>query len=228
MCGRYTATASPEELQEAFSITRIVPQLTPRWNLAPTQNAPVVFWDQGRHLDLFRWGLIPHWAKEPRIGAKTINARAETLEDLNTFRDSFRRRRCLVPATGFYEWKRNGSAKTPIHIHKLGGGVFAFAGLWDHWQSPEGVLLRTFTIITTAPNALLEPIHDRMPAILAADEYEAWLRPDTDLVEVHRLLKPYPGHDFETVPVSSRVNSVAVDSADLVAPVVAPVQGRLF
>lgn len=228
MCGRYASTASSKEIEATFSITRITPQVRPRWNLAPTQDAPVVLYEGERKMELLRWGLIPSWAKTASIGAKTINARAETLVEKSAFKEAFRRRRCLVPTTGFYEWKRSGTTKTPMFIREADGHVFAFAGLWEEWLNAEGVPVRTFTIITTPPNALLKPIHDRMPAIIQRKHYETWLKPDGNVREIQALLAPHAEGDLVAVPVSSKVNSVALDEPGLVVPVEVPEQHQLL
>ena len=172
-----------------------------------------------RKLELFQWGLIPSWAKDPKIGNKMINARAETLAEKPSFRSALKRRRCLVVADGFYEWKKTGAAKTPMFIQLKDGRPFAFAGLWEVWQPPDGSLIKTCTIITTEPNALMADIHNRMPAILSPEAYDLWLTPgELSADAVLPLLKPYDPTQMKATPVSARVNSPAVDAPELVLP----------
>ena len=162
-----------------------------------------------------RWGLIPYWAKDPSIGARTINARAETVAARPAFRESLERRRCLIPADGFYEWKRSRRAKQPFCFQVGDGEMFAFAGLWDRWRSPDGTLIESCTILTTTPNRLLGDIHDRMPVILSPDDYDLWLDPGmTNTASAVDLLKPYDAALMTAYPVSARVNAVANDDAE--------------
>jgi putative SOS response-associated peptidase YedK len=176
MCGRYSITTPVEGMQRAFGFPER-PNLKPRYNLAPTQEAPIVRLgeDGRRHLASLRWGLIPSWAKEAAIGNKMINARAESLVEKPSFRGPLKSRRCLVPADGFYEWMKTDGAKQPYRIGLADGGVFAFAGLWDRWVPPGQEALETFTIITTGANELVAPIHDRMPVMLDPAAYDLWL-----------------------------------------------------
>ena len=220
MCGRFTLTVNPDELQQQFGLSQPPPtELAPRFNIAPSQAVAVVTNNPERTLELFRWGLIPSWAKDPKIGNKLINARAETLAEKPSFRSALKRRRCLVVADGFYEWKKDGTVKTPMYIQLKDGRPFAFAGLWEVWQPPDGSLVRTCTIITTEPNSLLASIHNRMPVILPPQAYDQWLTPgDLQSVEALSLLKPYDAAQMKATPVSSRVNSPAVDSPELVLP----------
>ncbi len=179
MCGRFTLTINPDELQQQFGLSEAPPtQLAPRYNIAPTQAVAVIANNSDRKLELFQWGLIPSWAKDPKIGSKMINARAETLAEKPSFRTALKRRRCLVVADGFYEWKKTGSGKTPMYIQLKDGQPFGFAGLWEAWQSPDDGLIKTCTIITTTPNALLAEIHYRMPVILPREAYDTWLAPE--------------------------------------------------
>jgi len=225
MCGRFTLTVDPGELQQQFGLKEPPPaELAPRFNIAPSQAVAVVANNADRALELFQWGLIPSWAKDPKIGNKLINARAETLAEKPSFRNALKRRRCLVVADGFYEWKKEGgdprgAGKTPMYIQLNDGRPFAFAGLWEVWQPPDGGLLKTCTIITTEPNALLAPIHNRMPAILPPGAYDKWLTPaELPSAEAMKLLRPYDPAQMKVVPVSSRVNSPAVDTPELVLP----------
>ena len=223
MCGRFTLTINPDELQQQFGLSEAPPaQLAPRYNIAPTQAVAVIANNSNRKLELFQWGLIPSWAKDPKIGSKMINARAETLAEKPSFRTALKRRRCLVVADGFYEWKKTGSGKTPMYIQLKDGQPFGFAGLWEAWQSPEDGLIKTCTIITTTPNELLAGIHDRMPVILPREAYDVWLAPEElPAVETLPLLQPYDGAQMRVRPVSTLVNSPAVDSAELIQPVAA-------
>lgn len=219
MCGRYTQTASVKELRERFQITASdILELKPRYNIAPTQDAPVVIEDGGRALKQFRWGLIPSWAKDPAIAHKLINARAETIAEKPSFRKPFQSRRCLVVADGFYEWRRLAAgAKEPLRAVLPSREPFAMAGLWDLWKSPEGKEVRTFTIITTAPNEIMRPIHDRMPVILPRDAEGTWLDPTTPPKILTNLLMPWAG-PLETYAVSPIVNSPRNESAACAEP----------
>ena len=220
MCGRFTLTVDPADLQDAFGLSEPPPAgLLPRYNIAPSQAVAVVANTGGGKLELFRWGLIPSWAKDEKIGYKLINARAETLREKPSFRAALKRRRCLVLADGFYEWKRAGQSKVPMYLTLKDGRPFAFAGLWETWKSPEGKLIRSCTIITTAPNALVEKIHDRMPAILPPPARAAWLAPDELPAEqVLPLLKPLAAAQMKAIAVSSLVNNPRFDSPECVVP----------
>ncbi len=222
MCGRYSLTTAPEALRRLFDFDA-GPNLEPRYNIAPTQSAPVVratAGGAGRELAMARCGLIPSWAKDASFGNKTINARSETVTEKPSFRGAFRRRRCLVPADGFYEWRREGEIKQPYRIGMKDGQAFAFAGLWETWQGPEGgEAVESFTILTTEANRKLRPIHPRMPVILAPESYETWLdaSPDSAAWAVS-VLKPFADQPMAFYRVSTRVNSVANDDADCIAP----------
>jgi putative SOS response-associated peptidase YedK len=210
MCGRYTLSTPADVLAELFEL-EVVPALRPRYNIAPTQNAPIVrSKGESRKLDLLRWGLIPHWAKEKSMGNRMINARSETVADKPSFRSSFKRQRCLVPADGFYEWKIDGSVKQPYHIRLKDGRPFAMAGLWSRWQDPEGEDILTYTILTTEPNPLLADIHNRMPVILPPDAYDIWLG-ESSREDLQALLQSYPAADMEAGPVSRLVNNPTHD-----------------
>jgi putative SOS response-associated peptidase YedK len=222
MCGRYSFAVEDALIRERFGIRVHTAIYKARYNCAPTQNLAVIANNAPDTLNYFRWGLIPSWAKESSIGSKLINARAETLLEKPSFRNPFRSRRCLVPATGFFEWKRNGKdtpwrVPEPFHIGLKNGGPFSFAGLWDQWVSPDGAIIHSFTIITTSPNKLTEQIHDRMPVILHRDDEQRWIspRPDTSLAE---LLKPYPAELMEAWPVSKLVNSPVNDTSQILEP----------
>ena len=210
MCGRYTISTPADVLAELFDLD-VVPELVARYNVAPTQKAPVVTeQDGGRKLDLMRWGLVPHWAKDRSIGSRLINARSETVAEKPAFRGSFRNQRCLVPADGFYEWKKEGAIKQPYLIRLKSGAPFAIAGLWSRWQDPEGEELLTYTLLTTAPNSLLASIHNRMPVIVPPEAFASWLG-HSDRGELESLLLSHPAEAMEAGPVSRLVNSPAHD-----------------
>jgi putative SOS response-associated peptidase YedK len=206
MCGRYTLSTPAGRLAEEFQLDSTV-EIPPSYNVAPTQQVAAVLEDEGgRRLEMLRWGLVPSWADDPDIGARMINARSETAPEKPSFRRAFRGRRCLIAADGFYEWKREEGGKQPYYFRMQDGRPFAFAGLWESWDKGGGELL-TCAILTTRPNSVAEEIHDRMPAILPHDAYNAWLDPDADREELGELMIPYPGDDLETYPVSRFVNS---------------------
>lgn len=222
MCGRFTLTVDPANLQEAFAGFTFLPKFAPRFNIAPSQPILAIPNDGKLAADFFVWGLIPSWAKDPSIGARLINARAETLAEKPSFRGCFKYKRCLILADGFYEWKTIPGSKTkiPHYIFLKSRAPFAFAGLWDEWHSPDGGFLRSAAIITTAPNELMAPIHNRMPVILRPADYAQWLdaspRAPADLLP---LLQPFPADEMSAYPVSTLVNSPSNDRAELVVPV---------
>ncbi len=209
MCGRYAASRSPEDLVEEFEVDDRPEQVLPAsYNVAPTQQVAAVLEEEGeRRLEMLKWGLVPSWADDPEIGARMINARSETAAEKPSFRSAFRRRRCLIAADGFYEWKRENGGKQPYYFHMQEGRPFAFAGLWESWEKGGHGALRSCAILTTRANSVLDGIHDRMPVILPSESYDAWLDPDADREELAELLIPYPGDDLETYPVSRFVNS---------------------
>jgi putative SOS response-associated peptidase YedK len=221
MCGRFTLFESEKALSREFGVSGI-PPLSPRYNIAPSQSVAAVreaHAGTGRELVLLRWGLIPSWSKDPAIGNRLINARAETAREKPSFRNAFRRHRCLIPASGFYEWQRQERGKQPHFVRMRDGKPFAFAGLWDRWESPDKDVIETCTILTTAANAVLAPIHDRMPVILPREAYARWLDPalqETD--SLGPLLAPFPPDDLVAFPVSSRVNIPSVDDERCIAP----------
>lgn len=222
MCGRFTLTVDPADLQEVFNLSAPPPaELAPRFNIAPSQHVAVIANNNHSALELFKWGLVPSWAKDPKIGNRMINARAETLAEKPSFRTALKRRRCLVLADGFYEWKREGKVKTPMFIRLKEKSPFAFAGLWEVWGPKDDPArqIRSCTIITTAPNRLMEQIHDRMPVILPPTAYEAWLSPDDLPAEkALPLLKPFADDQMHAYAVSTRVNSPAFDSPECILP----------
>jgi putative SOS response-associated peptidase YedK len=218
MCGRYELNITPGRIETLFQLKHSPEAIAARYNIAPSQVLPVCRLDKGggRELASMKWGLIPFWAKDPKIAYKTINARAETVDTSPAFRDAFKSHRCLIPATGFYEWQMRPGAKQPFHIGMQDGEPFAFAGLWSYWKPPEGDPLLTYTIITTHPNELCAKIHDRMPVILDAADYTGWLNDTPDRAQ--SLLRPYPADEMKAHMVSTRVGNVKNDDADLTEP----------
>ncbi len=219
MCGRYASNTPPDLMRQIFRTSNVLPNIPARYNIAPTQDVPVIRRnpESGEHsLDLLRWGLIPHWANDTGIGAMLINARAEGLTERPAFREAFRRRRCLVPATAFYEWRRGTKPKQPFAVRRRDGRPLAFAGLWENWKTPEGQWLRSFTIITVPANELLALLHERMPAILEEADYALWLGDQpAEPEQLLALLRPFPAELLETYPVSPAVNSVRTDDSSL-------------
>jgi len=221
MCGRFTLTIDPNHLQEAFPWADFPEDLSPRYNIAPSQPIAVIPNTGDNTVSMYKWGLIPSWSKDPAIGDRMINARAESLAEKPSFRNAYRRRRCLILADGFYEWKQNPSLKSkqPVYIRIKSERPFAFAGLWEIWKSPDGSEIRSCTIITTQPNSLLEPIHNRMPVILPPNAYNLWLASeDRQPAQLNDLLIPYPSDEMIAFPVSKMVNSPQTDSPDLIKP----------
>lgn len=219
MCGRFSLAQSAETIAQIFQLPEI-PNLIPRYNIAPTQQIGTILQKTQRQFQWMRWGLIPSWAKDPGIGNKLINARDETLTEKPSFRKAFKHRRCLIIADGFYEWQKVDNRKQPYYLQMQDGKPFAFAGLWDTWQPPEGEEIVSCTIITTNANSLAEPIHDRMPVILAPDSYERWLDPtSTDPQTLQELLKPYDSKAMKATPVSSAVNNPGNEKPECIAPI---------
>ena len=221
MCGRYSETVDPMELAAVLSIDLCTYEFTPRTMIAPTQTAPVILRENGRtELRSMRWGLIPHWADDEKIGSKLINARSETAAQKPAFREAWRQRRCLIPADGFYEWKREGKAKKPMLITANPGGLFAFAGLWETWKQPDGSWLLTCAIITTSANEFMTSIHDRMPVILPREFEASWLDPEEqDTAMLSELLLPYDSDRMEGYEVSTLVNSPRNNFPEVIEPV---------
>lgn len=224
MCGRYSSTNPLDVILEYFLIHDVRPEVEegyrPRFNVAPSQPVLVVGLSQGeRAAAMHRWGLIPSWAKDPAIGSKMINARSETVAQRPAYREAFRRRRCLIPADGLYEWKRVGKAKQPFRFTLRDASPFAFAGLWEEWRAPDNTAIRSCTILTTEPNELIEPVHNRMPVILPVEAYDTWLNPHTEPEELMTLLSPYPADAMVAYPVSTQVNSPFNDDPSLIEPI---------
>ena len=223
MCGRYVITSAPDAIRALFRYPE-QPDFPPRYNVAPTQPVPIVRLHEGvRGFALVRWGLIPAWVKDPRNFTLLINARGETVAEKPAFRNAMRRRRCLFPADGFYEWKPDGARKRPYFIRPRGGGPIAFAGLWETWAGPNGEEVDTACIVTTAANRTLAAIHDRMPVVIAPEAFDLWLdSAHVDATTAAALIAPAPDGLFEAYEVSTAVNRAANDSAALIAPVGSP------
>jgi putative SOS response-associated peptidase YedK len=221
MCGRFAQQRPTAELAVLFDAEPLVDDPGGHFNLAPTDPAAVVV-ERGdrRAITTYRWGLLPFWATDPRGAARRINARAETVATSPAFADSFRRRRCIVPADGFYEWQRDGSVRRPFYIRRRDGGPLALAGLWSGWRDPAtDTVRRTFAIVTTTPNEPIARLHDRMPVVLEPGAWKLWLDPDlADVGELHGLLRPSPGDAIEIVPVRPLVNDVRNDGPELIVP----------
>ncbi len=229
MCGRYTILHSADAVAERFGVEPLPFEDGPRYNIAPSQGVPIIVEDRGeRRLLLAHWGLVPFWAKDPSIGSRLINARAETLAEKASFKYALSRRRCLIPADGFYEWQRAATGTQPYYIRRKDTDLFAMAGLWETWESPDGSPLVSCTIITVEPNEVVSPLHNRMPAILLPDEESRWLAdvrgaragpgggssPEEVLLQ---LLRPYPAALMEAYRVSRYVNSPANDGPACIA-----------
>lgn len=221
MCGRFTLITPAEALAEQFQLFEI-PSLAPRYNIAPTQPVAAVRrvpGDGQRELVLLRWGLVPFWAKDPGIGARMINARSETVAEKPAFRAAFRRRRCLVPADGFYEWRRLERGKQPFYVRLRDERPFAFAGLWERWEGPDETAIDSCTLLTTEPNDLIRPVHSRMPVILSPKDYDLWLDPGVQKAELLQpLLRPYPSEGMLAYPISTWVNKPKNDSPRCIEP----------
>jgi len=225
MCGRFVSASPPDEIAKYFGAAAPEQALDPSYNVAPTNDVYVVMEDGGaRKVDALHWGFVPHWAKNPSIGSKMINARAETVATKNAFKPSLKKRRCIIPADGFFEWQKieGQKKKQPMFIHRPDDQPLAFAGLWTIWRNPEvpGEELHSCTIITTEANSTMEPIHNRMPVILDQADWDQWLDPDNDdLDTLGKLLVPAPPKLIEVFPVSTDVNNVRNKGPELIARV---------
>ncbi|MEX0269236.1 SOS response-associated peptidase [Leptolyngbyaceae cyanobacterium UHCC 1019] len=221
MCGRYTQRQSADAIAKQFQL-KTVPDSPPRYNIAPTQLIAAVTQPKPssqRRFRVFQWGLVPFWVKDASLGAKPINARAETVAQKPSFRAAFRHRRCLILADGFYEWQRVGSAKQPHFFHLQDDQPFAFAGLWEQWESPQNEILETCTILTTEANEVVRPVHRRMPVMLHPDDYDQWIDPSLNVSsQLLPLLRPYPADEMAAYPVSKKVNRVSSDRPECIEP----------
>ena len=221
MCGRFTQSSSLDEIAAALEVAKMVADKSrPRYNIAPTQDVAAVRETSGeREMRVLKWGLVPAWAKDVEIGSRLINARAETVTEKPSFREAFKRRRCLIPSDGFYEWKREGTRKQPYYFRMKDERPFAFAVLWERWEGKGQMVIESCTILTTAANEVLAPVHDRMPVIIAPENYEPWLdmrQSATD--QLLPLLRPYPAAEMTSFPVSVAVNNPRSEGAELIAP----------
>lgn len=218
MCGRFTLHHTTETLIEYFSIDQIAVAFKPRYNIAPSQPVSIIVQQQHRNMEAFHWGLVPSWAKDSKMGARLINARAETVAEKPAFRAAFKRRRCLIPASGFYEWHQQGKEKIPMYIRLSNNHPFAFAGLWDEWYGPNGEVLHSCTILTTQANAFMRSLHQRMPVIFEPRQANAWLNNHSENSHVlHSLLQPYTG-SLEAHPVTKQVNIPTFDTPECIIP----------
>lgn len=221
MCGRYVLSVDPATIQQAFDLTS-VPEFPPRFNIAPTQMLPVISNEARDEATLMRWGLIPSWAKDAKIGSSLINARAESVAEKPAFRAALKRRRCIIPATGFYEWKKDADEnKTPLYIQVKDTPIFAMAGLWEVWREPAtGELIKTYSILTTDANDFMSSIHTRMPVILSPEDFDTWLQKEEVSADVLKpLMKPFTAGSMQAYEVSKAVNRPANDSPLLLEPV---------
>lgn len=217
MCGRFAQRSDPKRLAREFKIAE-VPDVAARYNIAPTQDIlSIRRADDDREAVFLKWGLVPSWAKDALIGAKLINARSETVTEKPSFREAFKKRRCIIPADGFYEWQRTNSKKQPYFFRMQDEHPFGFAGLWEKWKAIDGQVLETCTILTTEANEVLQPVHDRMPVILHPEDYELWLDVDMRKLDLTKeLLRPYPAEEMISYPVSTAINSPHNQGASLI------------
>lgn len=227
MCGRFALMTPTEMLVKLFDVPETavesLPPSVPRYNIAPTQPVAAIRLNENgeRDFTFFHWGLIPSWSKDIQIGSRMINARSETVTEKPSFRNAFKRRRCLIPADGFYEWQKQADGKQPMFIRPSEGAErpFALAGLWEFWSDPDGGTIQSCTILTTSPNELMAPIHNRMPVIIEPEDYDLWLNPESDPEQGLHLLRPYPAEKMVAYPVSTLVNNPRNDAAQCIQPV---------
>jgi putative SOS response-associated peptidase YedK len=220
MCGRFVLTVNPDLIQTAFDLTSVPALMSPRYNIAPTQPIALITNESPRELNFYKWGLIPSWSKDPSAASKMINARSEGAAEKPAFRAAFKRRRCIIPTDGFYEWQQRAGEKVPMFIHFKDHELFGFAGLWEVWHSPDGSEVRTCTILTTDANDFMQTIHNRMPVILHKEDYPLWLSSEEEPTPVlQALMKPYSGDELTAYPVSKMVNRPGNDAPELIQPV---------
>jgi putative SOS response-associated peptidase YedK len=219
MCGRYVQRTPAKTLSKEFQVSEM-PEIKPRYNIAPTQDIlSIRRIEDEREAILLKWGLVPSWAKDVSIGAKLINARSETVTEKPSFREAFKKRRCIIPADGFYEWQRTGGKKQPYFFRMRDERPFGFAGLWEKWRDADGQVLETCTILTTEANEVLRPVHDRMPVILHSEDYDLWLDEDARQQDLRKdLLRPYTSAEMVSYPVGTAVNSTNNQGAELIRP----------
>lgn len=216
MCGRWATPYTRENIQRHYRVS--APLFRPSYNIAPGTVETVIVKNGGWKAEQMKWGLVPFWAKDPKIGYKMINARAESIADKPSFRKAFATQRCLIPAGGFYEWRHDGSRKIPYYIRLKNTKIFSLAGLFDTWKDPQGELLKTFTIVTTGANAVMKPIHDRMPVVLPEEYERVWLE-EGDTEKLLALLRPYPHEDnMDAYPVTSKMNDPSYNEEDDIKP----------
>jgi putative SOS response-associated peptidase YedK len=225
MCGRARLSSDVSEIKLVFSIPphRATPNIAPSWNVAPTDSLPVVRFDpkaEERSLDVMRWGLVPYWAKDLKVGFANINAKAEGIETRPAFREAFQRRRSLVPVDNFFEWKKTATGKQPYVVALADRHLMALAGLWENWRSPAGEWMRSFAIITTTPNELCATLHNRMPVVLKPEAWPVWLGEESaDASALKALLAPFPSEEMTCWPVSTRVGNVKNNDPSLIEPI---------
>ncbi len=220
MCGRFTLRQPAERIAREFQLAE-VPAIEARYNIAPTQSVLAIRQSpDGREASMFKWGLIPSWAKDAAIGSKLINARSETVDEKPSYREAFKRRRAIIPVDGFYEWAHTGNKKQPYYFHFKDDRLFGFAGLWEKWRTPDGESLESCSILTTEANEVLSTVHDRMPVILDPEAYDLWLDEDERKQELRKeLLCPFPGSEMIAYPVSTLINSPQHQGEELVRPI---------
>lgn len=229
MCGRFLVISTKKKLEKVFNAKFEDSTFPPRYNAAPSQYLPIITGEKPKKIQLYKWGLLPHWAKDEKIAHKLINARAESVNQKPAFKQYFESQRCIIIADGFFEWKKSRSGKTPHLIKMKNNEPFAFAGIWSEWAGEKAQsqmnfnddteTLYTFSIITTPPNALTRRIHDRMPAILHKGDYEKWIDKGTDPEKAHKLLKPYPASEMQEYEISTKVNNPKHNTSEILEPI---------
>lgn len=217
MCGRFQLSVKGKQISERFNVEVFDELYKPSYNCAPSQKLPVITNDQPHSLSYFRWGLIPFWAKDPKLGYRNINTRSETINSKPSFRNAFKKRRCLIPANGFYEWKKDDN-KTPFRIYLNNEKLFAIAGIWEVWKDAENKIINSFSIITTEPNSLCRDIHNRMPVILNPEDEDAWLK-ENDESLLKKLLVPFDANKMKAYAISKEVNSPRNNKAEIIIPI---------